>query len=758
MNPTSSCLRSSLAVLASLLAFPASVWGADPDLPFQTVAYQGRLKVGDGALHPTARFDLRFHLYDAATGGSPLDEAVVQSVAVDSNGLFTVLIDAHPLWSSVSVAHWVELDTRPSDTASNYVTLLPRQRITAVPEALRAQTAVMAMSYTGTVSSAQLPANVARLDIPQAFTAAPQFVITSGPPFHVSQVVTMTVANLSADLLDGLDATQFWRRSVDEIRETLGPTDGSHVFEVMLGTNRAVRLQPVAGAAPAFALGPRAIADYSGSFVWADGQSADFRAQAANQFAVRAAGGARYETGGAGLTVDGTRLTGTGGALLIPDASVTSASLQNNAVISPKIADGQVVRSLNGLKDNVLLSASDGLLLTPVGNELRLAALRSCGDYTNCYWCLFGNGNVTAGVNFLGTVAGELDPLEVRVNNNRALHILPAATPNLVGGFSGNAVATGITGAHIGGGGEPGSVNVVSANYGTVGGGSGQGIHLSASYATIGGGNKNTVSTNSSYATVSGGDNNIIRTDSRYATIGGGQLNTIEPKAVFATISGGSQHSLGTNSVDGTIAGGSNNTIARDTQGATIGGGNLHSIQTGASSATIGGGYQNAILPTAPHGTVPGGRQGRALNYGQMAYASGAFASPGDAQFSLYVLRRTLTAAVTNELFLDGDAATQRLRIPVEGTWTFDILVCARTDAGASAGYRVSGVIRNNAGATALVGTPVKTVLGEDMATWDVFVEADNANDALAVKAYGVGTPVVPTRWVATVRTTEVIF
>lgn len=582
MNSRTSRLRARLAALGLLLASTLLAQGADPDLPFQTVAYQGRLKVNGGVPGSSNRFDLRFHLFDSATGGSALDEAAVQGVTVDGNGLFTVLIDAHTPWSSVHAAHWVELDTRRSGSTSNYLTLAPRQRITAVPDALRAQSAAVAMAYTGMVSIAQLPADIARVD--------------------------------------------------------------------------------------------------------------------------------------------------------------------------------DVVRSLNGLKDNVLLSASDGLLLTPVGNELRLAALRSCGDYTNCYWSLLGNGNVTAGVNFLGTIAGELDPLEVRVNNNRALYILPAATPNLIGGFSGNVVAGGITGAHVGGGGEPGSVNVVSANYGIIGGGSGHGIYPLATYATIGGGNKNSVSTNSSYATVSGGDNNVIRPDSRYATIGGGQRNTIEPGAVFATISGGSQHSVGTNSTDGTIAGGSANAIARDTLGATISGGNLNSIQTGASSSAIGGGYQNTILPMARHGTIPGGRQGRAINYSQMAYASGAFANPGDAQFSLYVLRRTLTAAVTNELFLDGDAATQRLRIPAESTWTFDILVSARTDAGASAGYRVTGVIRNNAGATSLVGTPIKTVLGEDIAIWDVFVEADNVNDALAVKAYGVGTPVVPTRWVATVRTTEVVF
>ncbi len=49
----------------------------------------------------------------------------------------------------------------------------------------------------------------------------------------------------------------------------------------------------------------RAKAYHAGTFVWADSQNADFASTAANQFNVRAAGGVRLETGGAGLIVDG---------------------------------------------------------------------------------------------------------------------------------------------------------------------------------------------------------------------------------------------------------------------------------------------------------------------------------------------------------------------------------------------------------------------------------------------------------------------
>ena len=54
-----------------------------------------------------------------------------------------------------------------------------------------------------------------------------------------------------------------------------------------------------------FAAGHRAKAIHPGSFVWADSTDADFDSTTAEQFSIRASGGVRLETGGAGLTVDG---------------------------------------------------------------------------------------------------------------------------------------------------------------------------------------------------------------------------------------------------------------------------------------------------------------------------------------------------------------------------------------------------------------------------------------------------------------------
>ena len=135
-----------------------------------------------------------------------------------------------------------------------------------------------------------------------------------------------------------------------------------------------------------------------------------------------------------------------------------------------------------------------------------------------------------------------------------------------------------------------------------------------------------------------------------------------------------------------------------------------------------------------------------------MAYASGGFGGEGDAQTSVFVLRNTTTDATQTPLYLDG--AAQLLTLTGNRTLNFDILVVARSTAATSAGYRIQGVIENNAGTTSFVGTPTMTVLGEDVAAWNAGVQADDTNDALLVRVTGAANTTI--RWVATVRTAEV--
>jgi hypothetical protein len=70
-----------------------------------------------------------------------------------------------------------------------------------------------------------------------------------------------------------------------------------------------------------FAAGRRAEATNDGAFVWADSTDADFGSTVSNQFNVRAGGGARFVTSGAGMTIDGQSVLTSGSGNLATGAA-----------------------------------------------------------------------------------------------------------------------------------------------------------------------------------------------------------------------------------------------------------------------------------------------------------------------------------------------------------------------------------------------------------------------------------------------------
>jgi hypothetical protein len=177
----------------------------------------------------------------------------------------------------------------------------------------------------------------------------------------------------------------------------------------------------------------------------------------------------------------------------------------------------------------------------------------------------------------------------------------------------------------------------------------------------------------------------------------------------------------------------------------------------GANAVAIGSG---ATAPAV--GSFAEGDGADARIFGQKAYANGSFAAAGDAQHGVYVLRASFSATPTwFELFLDGALATERLVLPNNSLFTFDILVAGRrTDATSQgAGYRFVGVAKKDgAGTIAFIGSPSKTIIGETVAQWDARITADTATDSIMIETRGPNTGTVPIRWVATVMTSEVTF
>ncbi|XVJ59211.1 MAG: hypothetical protein HEQ23_07340 [Tepidisphaera sp.] len=189
--------------------------------------YQGELRSGGS---PAAGlYDLRFRLYDAASGGLQVGTTLCADNVTVVGGRFTVALDFGP---SFTAARFLEVDVRQDSglncgSAAGFVTLTQRQAVTPAPSATHAATSgsagnadqlggqnaafyLNAGNLTGTVSDARLSTNVPRLNAASTFSAVPAFnggTTGSSAPFSVDS--TFRVTNLNADLLDGLDSTSF---------------------------------------------------------------------------------------------------------------------------------------------------------------------------------------------------------------------------------------------------------------------------------------------------------------------------------------------------------------------------------------------------------------------------------------------------------------------------------------------------------------------------------------------------------------------
>lgn len=118
--------------------------------------YQGRLT---SASQPAAGLhDLRFRLFDAASGGAQVGAVQCADNVPVGGGLFTVAIDFGPQFITPS-ARFLEIDVR-ADTGQNcsspsgFVTLTPRQLLTAAPLATHARSAFALAAADGSPASA----------------------------------------------------------------------------------------------------------------------------------------------------------------------------------------------------------------------------------------------------------------------------------------------------------------------------------------------------------------------------------------------------------------------------------------------------------------------------------------------------------------------------------------------------------------------------------------------------------------------------
>ena len=648
-----------LALLTCLCSGVVSASGAtnepDPEAALSTTSplgeaftYQGQLRDATGPVNATCH--LQFTLWDAIEGGSlvaamsPLENVLLQ------DGFFTVQLD-FGVAAFQGDSRWLEVSVS-CPAGSDYVTLTPRQELTASPYAL-------STPWSGLSG---VPAGFAD-GVDDDTTYSPGFGLDlAGHEFSVNTATVQTrvadpcpegtaIRVIDEDGTVTCQSVSGGTGDVTAVYASTGLSGGGESGDVTLEADvtylqRRVSTACTAGSSiQAIAQDGTVTCEPDDDTTYSAGaglvlEGTEFRVnRGETQWRVNdvcAAGSSIREIDIDGMVIcetdddttysAGTGLSLSGGQFSVDYAgsgTADTASRSDHNHDANYVNEGQVNSVSSGMVQNGTLLLAD-LNQNGCGTDQVIkwngSAWACAGDETGGtdFWSLTGNTGTTPGTNYLGT--SDNAALVIKVNNTRALRIEPSSeAPNLIGGWWENYVTAGVRGATIsgGGGGEFGE-NRVTDDFGTVGGGifnqagDGAGTTDDRSSATVGGGYQNTASGVES--TVGGGSHNLASAD--YATVSGGGNNTAYGPG--STIAGGGGHiyifdnwETYTNTVQsilGTIGGGGDNSVQGDF--GVIGGG---VDNTAGYLATVGGGGLNAA--SGPNSTVGGGVQNTASGY-----------------------------------------------------------------------------------------------------------------------------------------------
>lgn len=293
-----------------------------------------------------------------------------------------------------------------------------------------------------------------------------------------------------------------------------------------------------------------------------------------------------------------------------------------------KIADGEVVKSLNGQHDHVTISAGENVSVETTDGRIVIHAAK--GGNTNAVELgLFNSASgpfSTASGGTQNSSDGEYSSVGGGVQNVNSGNYgtIAGGIQNTLTEYAGviaGGAGNGIFGwAAVISGGQGNKIGEGGGN--AIGGGYGNATLFLADSCTIAGGWDNLIGTNALSSTIAGGQFNRIESTidwgNHYAAIGGGAYNEIHyVDNAKVTIAGGYSNRVEGSSAASTIAGGEENTILDSSHYSTIAGGKRN--VTRFLGSAVGGGENNKA--TGYFSAIPGGRDNEADGY--LSFAAG---------------------------------------------------------------------------------------------------------------------------------------
>lgn len=336
------------------------------------ITYQGQLQ--SSSAPASGNYDFEFALFDG--GGAQIGPTLARNGVAVAGGVFTVNLDFGAGFPGAT--RFLEIRVRQSG-AGAFTTLSPRQPVTSAPYSIKSLTANTAdnaanatNALTATNFSGNLAGDVTGTQSNNTVVRLQNRNVASTPP-------------LDGQVLKYNGAANQWLPGTDNVGggTITGVTPGTGLNGGGTAGNVTIGIGPGGVGTGQLAEGSvvdSKIVTVSGAKVIGqvtDAFNATNAANATNSAQLGGVPASQYlqtNGNGSGLTNLNASSITTGTLSNARIGQIATANIADAAVTGAKIGGGQVVKTLNGLTDNVTLAAGSNITLTPSGNTLTIAS------------------------------------------------------------------------------------------------------------------------------------------------------------------------------------------------------------------------------------------------------------------------------------------------------------------------------------------------------------------------------------------------